>query len=265
MATKGTVFAVLLFLGTGAAYAQQPAASKPCNNDSEGWHSGAQVCEIREVTVRTPDTLSIDSTPNGGVRVGGADRKDVLVRTEVRAWGGDEAEARALAAAVVIHTDGVIRADGPDQHGRSGWSVSYEIEAPRNIDLKLHTLNGGIEIANVRGDLDFETTNGGLRLDGLAGNVRGRTTNGGVDVTLAGKRWDGETLDVSTTNGGIRMRVPEEYSARLETRTVHGGVNIDFPVTVQGTLGREVSTTLGEGGPLVRAETTNGAVRISRY
>jgi DUF4097 and DUF4098 domain-containing protein YvlB len=70
---------------------------------------------------------------------------------------------------------------------------------------------------------------------------------------------------VSTTNGGIKMRVPEKYSARLETRTVNGGMNIDFPVTVQGKIGHELSTTLGEGGPLVRAETTNGAVRISRY
>jgi hypothetical protein len=42
-------------------------------------------------------------------------------------------------------------------------------------------------------------------------------------------------------------------------------LSIDFPVMVQGRLGRELATTLGDGGPLVRAETTNGPVRISRY
>jgi hypothetical protein len=36
-------------------------------------------------------------------------------------------------------------------------------------------------------------------------------------------------------------------------------------VTVQGRIGRSVSTTLGNGGPLVRARTTNGGVRVSRY
>jgi hypothetical protein len=36
-------------------------------------------------------------------------------------------------------------------------------------------------------------------------------------------------------------------------------------VTVQGRLGRNVSTTLGDGGALVRAETVNGGVRVSRY
>jgi DUF4097 and DUF4098 domain-containing protein YvlB len=95
--------------------------------------------------------------------------------------------------------------------------------------------------------------------------VHARTTNGGVDVTLTGEKWDGDALDLHSTNGGVRMRVPEDYSARLETRTVNGGVHVDFPVTVQGRIGREISTTLGKGGALVRAETTNGGVHVSRY
>jgi len=59
--------------------------------------------------------------------------------------------------------------------------------------------------------------------------------------------------------------VPENYSARLETSTVNGGTNIDFPVLVKGKIGREISTTLGSGGALVRAETTNGGVRVIKY
>jgi hypothetical protein len=62
----------------------------------------------------------------------------------------------------------------------------------------------------------------------------------------------------------VRLRVPEDYSARLETGTVNGGIDVDFPVTVQGRLGREFSTTLGDGGPLVKAATTNGQVRVTR-
>ena len=82
--------------------------------------------------------------------------------------------------------------------------------------------------------------------------------------TLTGDTWEGAGLDLRTTNGGVRLRIPEDYSARLETGTVNGGIDIDFPVTVQGRIGREFSTTLGDGGPLVRAETTNGGVRITR-
>ncbi len=98
----------------------------------------------------------------------------------------------------------------------------------------------------------------------VGGNVHGTTTNGGVVVELAGDRWDGETLDVRTTNGGIVMSVPENYSAHLETGTVNGSLSIDFPVTVQGRITREIAVNLGSGGPTVRAMTTNGGVRIRR-
>jgi hypothetical protein len=98
----------------------------------------------------------------------------------------------------------------------------------------------------------------------VAGDVRGRTTNGGVHVELDGRRWDGAGLDVQTTNGGVTLEVPADYSARLETGTVNGGLDLEFPVTVQGRIGRRLATTLGEGGPTVRAMTTNGGVRILR-
>jgi hypothetical protein len=224
----------------------------------------AHVCEIRQLTVSAGAALTVDAGPNGSIRVTGESRRDVQVRATVHAWAYDEAEAERIASAVNVRSDGVVRAEGPDQRGRAGWSVDYEVLAPREIDLDLETHNGSIAIARVRGDLTFEARNGSIKLDGVAGNVRGRTTNGGVEAELTGNTWEGTGLDLETTNGAVRLRIPENYSARLETGTVNGGIDIDFPVTVQGRLGREFSTTLGRGGPLVRAETTNGQVRISR-
>jgi hypothetical protein len=71
-------------------------------------------------------------------------------------------------------------------------------------------------------------------------------------------------LDVKTTNGGIVMSVPANYSAHLETGTVNGSLQIGFPVTVQGNITRELAVNLGSGGPTIRARTTNGGVRINR-
>ena len=70
-------------------------------------------------------------------------------------------------------------------------------------------------------------------------------------------------MDVETTNGGVELVVPEGFNADLETGTVNGGIDIDFPITVQGRIGRRINTTLGAGGPLVRVMTTNGGVTIS--
>jgi hypothetical protein len=103
-----------------------------------------------------------------------------------------------------------------------------------------------------------------VRLTGLAGDVRGGTNNGGIDVDLDGAVWRGEGLDVHTQNGGVKLAIPADYSARLETGTVNGSLRIDFPVTVQGRLDRDVDTTLGAGGPPIRVRTTNGGVKISR-
>jgi DUF4097 and DUF4098 domain-containing protein YvlB len=98
----------------------------------------------------------------------------------------------------------------------------------------------------------------------LGGTVKGSTTNGGLVVELAGDRWDGETLDVRTTNGGVVMSIPENYSANLETGTVNGGISVDFPVTVQGDLKKQLAVNLGSGGATIKAMTTNGGVRIRR-
>lgn len=234
-------------------------------DDNWGWRGpNAHVCEVRQLTMPAGGALSVDAGQNGSIRVTGESRRDVQVRATIHAWAYDEAEAERIASAVNVRSDGVLRAEGPDQRGRAGWSVNYEVLTPRDIDLDLETHNGSIAIARVRGELAFEARNGSIELDGVAGNVRGRTTNGGIEAELTGDTWQGTGLDLETTNGGVRLRIPENYSARLETGTVNGGIDIDFPVTVQGRLGREFSTTLGGGGPLVRAETTNGQVRISR-
>ena len=242
------------------------SAQGDCGNYGWGWR-GAQrnhECAVRELTLPGSGSLTVNAGPNGGITVTGEDRRDVHVRAIVHTWGRDEADADRIAGEVTVHTDGVLRAEGPDGEGRTGWAVSFEIRVPRETDLKLETQNGGVSLTDVRGDLEFEAVNGGVTLNGVGGNVRGQTTNGGVTARLTGDTWDGAGLDLKTTNGGVVLRVPENYSARLETGTVHGGIDVDFPVTMQGRIGREVSTTLGRGGPLVRVATTNGGVRVMR-
>ena len=53
----------------------------------------------------------------------------------------------------------------------------------------------------------------------------------------------------------VKLTVPSNYSAELETGTLHGGFQIDFPITVSGRLSRHLTTMLGAGGPKIRAMT----------
>jgi DUF4097 and DUF4098 domain-containing protein YvlB len=84
-----------------------------------------------------------------------------------------------------------------------------------------------------------------------------------VHADLSGTTWQGEGLDLQTTNGGATVNVPRGYNAQLETGTTNGGMEVDFPITVRGRLTRRISTQLGSGGPTVRVVTTNGGVHIA--
>jgi hypothetical protein len=260
-----TALAATTMAGVAAQGARDTSFS--CDDSRNGRRE--TFCEIREETLTGVSTLDVDATPNGGIRVRGWDRGDVQVRSRVTAYADTEAEARSLAAGVSISTSGGrIRADGPASGRDEHWSVSFELLVPRNGSVTLDTRNGGISIADFRGTARFEARNGGVTLSNVGGDIRGETVNGGISIELDGDRWNGAGLDVETRNGGVRMLVPANYSARLETGTVNGGFRVDFPITVQGRLpagrNRTLNTTLGSGGPTIRAVTTNGGVTIAR-
>jgi hypothetical protein len=263
-----------------AAFAVTMLATTPGaaqrRSDDRGWRfecsrwrgddDGERVCSISETTIPAPGgTLNVDGRVNGGVNVVGSTRHDVLVRAMVEAHARSEERAAQIAKAVTIHTEGGrIYAEGPDTQRREWWSVSFEIDVPARSDLDLRAHNGGLSVSGVSGTLRLETLNGGIHLDQVGGDVVAETTNGGLHVDLDGERWNGKGLDATTTNGGVHLNVPRDYNAHLEAGTVNGGVDIDFPVTVQGKIGRRITTDLGKGGPTIRLITTNGGVDIRR-
>jgi hypothetical protein len=250
---------------TGTAQSRRSGGYDDCNDG--GRSREARHCEVRESTMPGNNPLDVDAGQNGGIKIHGWDRGDVLVRAKIQTYGDTEADARALAAGVRVDTSGnSIRADGPSTRDRDNahWSVSFDISVPRAAMLSLKTVNGGIAIDDFRGTAKFHASNGGVSLNNIGGDISGQTTNGGVTVNLDGDRWDGAGLDVETHNGGVRMTLPDHYSAVLDTGTVNGRVSIDFPITVQGTLTDRITTTLGAGGARIRAVTTNGGVTIRR-
>lgn len=237
-----------------------------CENERRG--DNERACEVRETVIST-HSLSIDATPNGGVKVSSWDRSDVLVRARVSASARRQADAERLVEATEVRIrNGQVEASTP-RTGNGSWvSVSYEIFAPRQTDLALRTTNGGVSVHGMAGSIEANAVNGGISLNDVAGSVRARTTNGGVSVALAGDAWDGEGLDVESTNGGISISLPSNYSAELSAETQMGRISTDGLSlrNEQRERGRwtgdELRATLGRGGAPLRAVTTNGGVSI---
>ena len=238
-----------------------------CSND---WSNGDKVSgrDLREMTV-SGGSLTVDGKRNGGIQVKGENRSDILIRACVQTWANTAEEAQSMAKGIRIETGGTVRAEGVSEE--IGWSVSYQILVPRNTNLKLTTMNGGIHISDVEGTMEFDARNGGIHLSNLAGNVKGKTTNGGLHIELTGNTWKGDGIDVETTNGGVHLTMPSNYAARFETRTVNGGFKSDIAgLEVEKEKdengyrrqGVNISRDLNGGGALVRVVTTNGGVKI---
>ena len=249
--------------------AQAPLAAQGGSwcDDTGRWRDDREMhCEVREYTLTGLASLAVDGGQNGGITVEAWDRPDILVQARITVHARTEGRVREMASNIEVSANSSsISARGPRHERRESWSVAWRIYAPAETALDLEVLNGGIRITGMSGRTRFNATNGGVRLVDMAGDVSGATTNGGLAIELTGPTWRGSGMDVRATNGGVQLRIPDGYSAMFETGTVNGRLNLDFPITVQGRFGgRSLSFTLGDGGPLIRARTTNGGVRIAR-
>ncbi|MBJ6109626.1 hypothetical protein JAO73_11425 [Hymenobacter sp. BT523] len=256
-----------LALPAAAQTAPEPAFNMTCDEGNWGRHDGEnkRFCETRDLTMSAPagQPLAIEGGANGGITVRGWSGPNVRIRAKVTSWASTEAEAQNRVKAVSIGTaNNTLRASSTA--ATEQYSVSYEVFVPRQTALVLNTLNGGIHLENMLSEVKFHATNGGVSLANMGGQMTGQTVNGGLTINLTGKQWEGKGLDVQTTNGGIRWRVPQDYSAQLFTSTNMGSIRANIPVTRTGFLRRELATNLGKGGAPVRAVTTNGGVSLEQ-
>jgi hypothetical protein len=264
---KTVFFAALLTLAAYSCRAQTvPVFTTTCGDGTFTSSSSKRFCETRDKILPAPaEGITIDGRSNGGITVKGWDGNDVRIRAKILAWGKSEEEARKLGKSITIMArDYTLRAESSEP-GELGWAVSYEVFVPRKMTLTLRTLNGGINLSDLQGDVTFAAANGGISLVNVGGNMKGRTVNGGVKIKLAGPKWVGEGLDVETTNGSITWDLPKNYSAKLFAATTVGSISAGkLPVTNSQTLQKVVAATLGQGGAPLKAVTTKGSIKLTQ-
>src|SRR5690242_7224924 len=106
-----------------------------------------RACDVREKRISAPRLLDIDGQQNGSVSVHGWDRSEVFILAKIEAQAEEESGARDIAAGITVDVSGGrVRADGPSTRRRQSWSVSYDVWAPRQTDLRVATQNGGVSI-----------------------------------------------------------------------------------------------------------------------
>jgi hypothetical protein len=251
-----------------------PSLASAQENDSEWldhcrnrWNRDRNsACEVQVRTLPARSLLDVEPGQNGAVQIIAHEGKDIEVHSRLQASASNDRDAASLLKDIRVDLGQKITASGPDTDRGESWSASFVIYVPRNTNIEATTQNGPISIRNVVGKMELSAQNGPVQLTGVGGDVHARAQNGPLQIRLTGTRWVGEGLDAETQNGPVQLSIPENYNAALETGTINGPMDTDFPLTVtlNGKRWKRLSTTLGSGGPTVRAVTTNGPVSLSR-
>ena len=219
----------------------------------------------KSYTLADGGALEISST-NGEVDIAPSDGSTVTVVAEKIAHASTEAAAKEAAAAIPIKesvSSSRIALDARTESSFFGGSrvVKFHVKAPAWTAVTINTTNGEISVHNITGDLRIETTNGEIHGDGLAGSASVQTTNGEIVLDFVSVPPKGITC--STTNGEVTVTIPKDGNARIAADVTNGGISVEN-LTLHDTKDtrRSLDGVLNAGGPTIKVETTNGAVKI---
>jgi len=226
-------------------------------------------------TVAQGKTVEIKGV-NGGIEATGTTQGEVSLTATKKGKKSDPSEVKIE---VVEHAGGVTicavypstgqpNECKPGEGGRmkvkkNDVNVKFKVEIPAGVQFVGRTVNGGITARGIEADAEAHTVNGGVKIE-AAGTARAETVNGGITAELGRADWDG-TLQLKTVNGGIQVRLPASASCDVKASTVNGHIDTDFPLTVQGKIGRRrIEGSIGGGGPLLEMETVNGSIELGK-
>ena len=145
-------------------------------------------------------------------------------------------------------------------------SVEGEIVVDRARGrVSANTVNRGIRISNVIGDVEAETVNGPISLRGVqASNVDLATVNGRIiyDGTIR----EGGDYAIASHNGGVWVVVPDRAGVTVSVTTFNGQLNSTLPITLRGETGtqRRMNFVFGNGSARLDIESFGGDINLRR-
>ncbi|MCI0414025.1 DUF4097 family beta strand repeat-containing protein [bacterium] len=201
------------------------------------------------------------SNVNGDVTIRGWDKNEV----DMKATKRGPSYYLDLIEIKIDSTPARLSIDTKYPRGRkeANVSVTYELTVPKHAVLDaIHTVNGGIEISGVEGEIKINTVNGSAEIEGSKSTVDAETVNGRITATWLDFPKQGD-VSMRTVNGGLKLHLPNNANADVKASSMNGTIRTDFPITVQGRfVSRSLSGKIGEGGTNIDLETINGSIDI---
>ena len=256
----------------------------------------------RSLSVSGPVSLDV-ATDAGGIRVVPGTSGSVHVHAVIKSskgWfdSGSDVDRRIHE----IENNPPIEQNG--NHLRIGYihdhallrniSIRYEIQTPRETNVKAHADSGGISVEGIQGPADCHTDSGGIDVRDIGGEVRATADSGGIRISNvkggAFAHVDSGGIDASgiagpidvaadsggihlgqtaaapikakADSGGISVRLASNAGYDLDLAAESGRISVGDP-SVQGDhTSHRVSGKLRGGGPLVSIHVDSGNVSV---
>jgi hypothetical protein len=214
---------------------------------------------------------------NGKIIAEPTDGAELVVEGRRTAKARSDEAARDLLAKLEIREEvggSTIRVESRPPRingGFNGHEIEWTVKVPKGVTVDLRTVNGGVRLGALTGEIHAKTTNGGVKGTGMIPTVlEASTVNGGIELELGAPLDGSDSVQLESVNGGVSLGLAPESKVTISARCVNGGVHVDgldFTKEEQGNdfeRRRRLNGTLNGGGARVTMSTTNGGIHLTR-
>lgn len=219
---------------------------------------GGLYCEPTEETFEVSDAPTLDITNFAGsitVRPGESDVLHVVAVRKVSTRGKLD---RIDVQMTEVDDRVVIRAK--KLNNLSNASVDFEITAPANTRLDVHTGAGTVDVRGIDGRIDVYSGAGTIKARDVSGTAS--MALGAGEITYEGT--PAGNCSFKTGAGNILLRVPADSNVEVDLGTGIGTIGVDFSVDGRVTM-RAARGVIGDGSQgSIYAHTGVGNVTLDR-
>ena len=214
---------------------------------------------------------------NGRITAETTEGKDIVVEGKRSAKARSDEAAKEMLGKLEIREEvggSTVRVESrpPRMSGFGGHEIEWIVKVPKGLTVDLRTVNGGVRMNGLSGEIHAKTTNGGVKGTNLViDNLEASVVNGGVEIELGSPLDETDAVELTTVNGGVTFALPSESKAAITARAVNGGVRASDDLKIEREdestereSRRRLTGTMNGGGARVNVSTTNGGVRLSR-
>ncbi|MFD9338252.1 DUF4097 family beta strand repeat-containing protein [Streptomyces sp. NPDC060028] len=174
--------------------------------------------DVRTYTVSQKVTALSVRSPDGDIEVVGGSGDSVKV-TETVTYSGKNPKTDQSVSGGELTLGG-----GPDCGDDSDCKISYRLEVPGGLSVKLVAFGGDITVRNVSGAIDVRTTGGSVHGRELgAKSLLAKANGGDVEASFTAPP---EKVDAGTSGGDVKVKVPGSAAYAVDAKGVGGGEKV---------------------------------------